>query len=522
MSNPPRVHFAADIEEKKTAMVEERPPSALQKTGDGAEIAQGPTGQQTTAIKSALKQGADSTRLSQVSQEARRKQEELNKKRERQRIARNIHVTTNDQEVKLCLRALKQPITYFGEVATGRRERLKALVRKIYIETGEMPVLPKLTVETTKDDENEHFFYEGSSDLKQTRLEFADFSLKRAAVRIERSKLKKLTVDPLEEEAVIDKEVARFSDLDMLRCEFADTSIASRGVFSPDAQLYATSGWSGACRVWAIPNCEMKAELTGHLSKAIDLTFHPQSCLTLAPSAPNIATASVDCTIRLWSLDFEATRQTSHVLKGHEDRVNRIRFHPLGKQIFSTSHDKTWRMWDLETKKDILTQTGHSKPVYALAVHPDGSLVYTGDLGGFGMMWDLRTGKSILPLFGHVKQIICADISVDGYHVVTGGDDNTLRVWDLRRKNCLMEIPAHTKLISDVKFEPNNGRFLLSSAYDCSFKIWSTKDWSLGKNVSSNESKLTSVSITQDFQYCLLYTSPSPRDRQKSRMPSSA
>ena len=25
-----------------------------------------------------------------------------------------------------------------------------------------------------------------------------------------------------------------------------------------------------------------------------------------------------------------------------------------------------------------------------------------------------------------------------------------------------------------------------------------------------------------DFEYCLLYTSPSPRDRQKSRMPSSA
>ena len=25
-----------------------------------------------------------------------------------------------------------------------------------------------------------------------------------------------------------------------------------------------------------------------------------------------------------------------------------------------------------------------------------------------------------------------------------------------------------------------------------------------------------------DFKYCLLYTSPSPRDRQKSRMPSSA
>ena len=28
--------------------------------------------------------------------------------------------------------------------------------------------------------------------------------------------------------------------------------------------------------------------------------------------------------------------------------------------------------------------------------------------------------------------------------------------------------------------------------------------------------------ISKHYQYCLLYTSPSPRDRQKSRMPSSA
>ena len=36
--------------------------------------------------------------------------------------------------------------------------------------------------------------------------------------------------------------------------------------------------------------------------------------------------------------------------------------------------------------------------------------------------------------------------------------------------------------------------------------------------------RLTKDDITRDYEYtsCLLYTSPSPRDRQKSRMPSSA
>ena len=39
----------------------------------------------------------------------------------------------------------------------------------------------------------------------------------------------------------------------------------------------------------------------------------------------------------------------------------------------------------------------------------------------------------------------------------------------------------------------------------------------------SNEAKLLGIKMGEPyFKACLLYTSPSPRDRQKSRMPSSA
>ena len=36
------------------------------------------------------------------------------------------------------------------------------------------------------------------------------------------------------------------------------------------------------------------------------------------------------------------------------------------------------------------------------------------------------------------------------------------------------------------------------------------------------EAEEIELQIKQTYLYCLLYTSPSPRDRQKSRMPSSA
>ena len=36
------------------------------------------------------------------------------------------------------------------------------------------------------------------------------------------------------------------------------------------------------------------------------------------------------------------------------------------------------------------------------------------------------------------------------------------------------------------------------------------------------EAYMTKTGFRGDYKFCLLYTSPSPRDRQKSRMPSSA
>ena len=36
------------------------------------------------------------------------------------------------------------------------------------------------------------------------------------------------------------------------------------------------------------------------------------------------------------------------------------------------------------------------------------------------------------------------------------------------------------------------------------------------------DGKVMGLNFMQGDEYCLLYTSPSPRDRQKSRMPSSA
>ncbi len=81
---------------------------------------------------------------------------------------------------------------------------------------------------------------------------------------------------------------------------------------------------------------------------------------------PNVATCSADGAVRLWSLNPDYEFQKSIELTGHDECVNHVDFHPMGKHVASSSNDRTWRLWDITTKKQLLMQEGHASEVYPL------------------------------------------------------------------------------------------------------------------------------------------------------------
>lgn len=347
--------------------------------------------------------------------------------------------------------------------------------------------------------QREKFYTPAGAPLKALRKTLAPHTFNSAAKRIRIEKLGRTDTQELrrQEENAADL----YGTVTNLRCmasQVGDKRPISSVKFSPCEKYVLTSSWSHQSAVWSEETMEKSRTYVGHRDRVLEADWHPKAGLPSGPSptAVNFATASADGTAMLWALD-DGEKPLAK-LEGHAARLAHVAWHPIGSHVATTSYDRTWRLWDGTTAKEVLCQEGHAVEVYSLAFQGDGALVATGDLGGVARVWDLRSGKSIFLMQGHSKGVLSIDWAPNGFKLATAGDDHTVRVWDLRSKACEYTIPAHNHLVSKVKFAPVSGEYLVSSSYDRTVKLWSTRDFSCLATLPAHDDKVMSFDISRD------------------------
>ncbi|KAA3681143.1 U4/U6 small nuclear ribonucleoprotein PRP4 [Paragonimus westermani] len=448
--------------------------------------------------------------LEQVSQAAEAealKQMELRKK------ARQIQVSTEDSEVKAYLRQLREPICLFGEDGADRRERLR-MILAISGGPAQRPTLltsasthaasaeasndqTALESHTTKDD-NVVWYHEGPASLAEARMWIAEFSLMRAKIRLERTRKYYESMPAPLRKARLQEYHKTLRNTGLLCSQVGDVRPLSSCRFSPDGVQLATSSWSGLCRLWTVPECNLDRNLRGHTAPVCSIVWHPQARLQ-SEQLLSLASSAQDGSVKLWSLDSEEPLAD---IEGHAPhRVSRVAFHPSGRFLATACFDHSWRLWDLEACEEVLHQEGHSKPVYDVAFHPDGSLALTTSLDSFARVWDLRTGRCIMFLDGHLEELLGTDIADNGYHAATTSADNTVRIWDLRQQQAIYVLPAHNSVISSVRFEPRNCNYLLTSSFDKTAKMWGHPVWAPIKTLEGHNSKVVYADPSPDGKY---------------------
>lgn len=125
---------------------------------------------------------------------------------------------------------------------------------------------------------------------------------------------------------------------------------------SSDGLWLLSAGNDQTSRLWDASNSDHKATLVGHEHVIECCVFAPPSTYqylsqmaglkkppATTSSAEFIATGSRDKTIRLW----DARGTLIKTLKGHDNWVRALAFHPGGKYLISTSDDKSIKCWDL-------------------------------------------------------------------------------------------------------------------------------------------------------------------------------
>lgn len=406
---------------------------------------------------------------------------------------KQLAIPTDDTTVRTWLRAIRHPITLFGEGPYDRRERLRKLLASGDTSSQYKALLSQIGLSQTtansseKVDDTEEFYVPGSEELINCRKWLVHYSLERSKIRLQKESLfKERPVSEIQQER--QATYKRCSNFTLVASQIGGDRPVSSCSFSPDGHLIASGDFGGICRVWDSSDCSLVRELEGvHTSRVGSLAFNPDTTNNV-----NIATGDNDGKIALWSLDKPSPIT---MLTGHSQRVATVAFHPSGRLIGSASFDYSWRLWDVERNLELQLQEGHSRPVYSIAFQPDGALAATGGLDSHCRVWDLRMGRAIWTLQGHIKTILSIDFHPTMPLIASASEDGTVRIWDIRKLLPVYQIPAHTAAVSTVKWGCQ-GSVLLTAGFDGIARLWGSSDWKPIVTLTGHESKIYDADIS--------------------------
>ncbi len=189
--------------------------------------------------------------------------------------------------------------------------------------------------------------------------------------------------------------------------------------------------------------------------------------------------------------------------EGHNDSVVSVAFAPDGRTVASGSYDRTVRVWDVATRREICTCRGHIGRVRCVAFPPrSGDVVASGDQEGTVALWDAHTGKRLELLEGHTGAVTCVAFSPDGRCLASASIDGTVRLWNRDDAKDERTFKGHGAPVRAVAFLPDGER-LLSGGDDNLVRLWSANNLQEIKRYAGHTKAVTCVAVSPDGKQAL-------------------
>ncbi|KIK37919.1 hypothetical protein CY34DRAFT_91863 [Suillus luteus UH-Slu-Lm8-n1] len=186
-------------------------------------------------------------------------------------------------------------------------------------------------------------------------------------------------------------------------------------------------------------------------------------------------------------------------LKGHEERVNGVAFILGTRFLVSGSEDKSLRVWDLDTGKQVGEPLlGDDAGVWRIAASPDGRWIVSGGDHGSIQVWEVATNKTDLKRLpisfkGHENTVWGVVFAPDSETFASASIDETVCVWKRETGEIILgPLKVGSQALS-VAYSPNGTK--LAAGTDKHIIVWNTK---MGKELLKIEQRAWRVAFTPD------------------------
>ncbi|MDR3301898.1 MAG: caspase family protein [Spirochaetaceae bacterium] len=237
-------------------------------------------------------------------------------------------------------------------------------------------------------------------------------------------------------------------------------------VYSPDGQSIAASCDDGTVKVWDVRSGRELREFVGTRGERIHAVFSPDGAL--------LAASSYDGTVRIWDFTSGALLRT---IDGGAGYLFTLSFSPDGKRIacgsgwwsmfgfepptgYSAQNDV--HIWDVGSGKKLLTLKGHGVRVNAVFFSPDGRLIVSGARDRSVKVWDAESGKELRS----VEDISNSKIAITpaGNEIACADDDGAIIIIDTESGGRLREFATEGgALIEKIVYDRAGGRLAIAS-----------------------------------------------------------